>query len=88
MFEFSTDIFELTEEVFLEDIIIPLGKYFSLDELEHVSSENTIVLDHKNNLTSGLEVYLLAIREGRNKIRINRKGRYSKIEIAPLFKNT
>jgi len=34
MFEFSTDIFELTEEVFLEDIIIPSGKYFSLDELE------------------------------------------------------
>jgi hypothetical protein len=84
MFQFRTDIADTLEDVFLEEITVPQGKFFSLDELAGFSSHKPVMLDHKNVLTSGLENYLLAIREGKRIIPVKREGRFSKIDIPNL----
>jgi hypothetical protein len=84
MFHFRTDITDTLEDVFLEDITVPKGNFFSLDELAGFSSNEPVMLDHKNVLTSGLEIYLLAIREGKRTIPVKREGRFSKIDIPNL----
>lgn len=68
-------------EVNTDDLILPKNTQMTLDEIEQSEDRQPIIINTDNTVISGISTYLLAIKEGKQKIMVNTMSRFSKISV-------
>lgn len=71
-------------EVNIDALILPPNLWISLDEIEGAEDKPPIVVDSEGTVVSGVSSYLLAIKEGKEKITVGIMSRFSKISVLEL----
>lgn len=64
-----------------EDILLPDGIEITLDEIFNVKDPEPITVNKNNVIQGGIITYLLAIKNGEEKLRVIRTNKLQKIKI-------
>ncbi len=71
----------INSEVNTDDLILPKNFQITLDEIESTGDNQPIIVNTDNTIISGISTYLLAIKEGKEKIIVKTMSRFSKINV-------
>lgn len=71
----------INSEVNTDDLILPENLQMTLDEIESTGDNQPIIVNANNTIISGISTYLLAIKEGKEKIIVKTMSRFSKINV-------
>ncbi|MCP1381916.1 hypothetical protein [Runella salmonicolor] len=71
----------INSEVNTDDLILPENLQMTLDEIENTGDNQPIIVNADYTIISGISTYLLAIKEGKEKIIVKAMSRFSKINV-------